>query len=96
MAMPPVFLAASGLCVTGTAGRVAPGVLTVAVGSGDAGLEDEVGLDDEVGLERDEVARPLEVGPQPDSSTTVANTAMDPMAFFMVMRHASGRDCPRP
>jgi hypothetical protein len=45
---------------------------------------DETVLDD-VGLGRDEVAGPLDAGPQPDSSTMAASSAViDLMALFMV------------
>lgn len=77
--IPPVVLVVGGLGVTGTAGLVVIGVLTVAVGS------HGVGLDDEVGLDQDEVEELFTVvGPQPDRITSAATTApIGPMVFFM-------------
>src|ERR1035437_8887236 len=67
----------------GTAGTLGAdtmfGVVTAAGVGGD-----ETVLDDDVGLDRDVVAGRLEVGPQPDSSTMAASSAViDVMALFM-------------
>src|SRR5664279_262618 len=77
--MPPV--AWAGFGTAGLAGAATVlGVVTAAVVGGD-----ETVLDDDVRLGRDEVAGPLEVGPQPDSSTATASSAVtDLIAVFTV------------
>jgi hypothetical protein len=69
--------------VTGTFGCGALGLLTGAVGGDDVELDDEPGLDDEVSVDSDDVAIPLEAGPQPDASMTAPSTASAPMAIFV-------------
>jgi hypothetical protein len=76
--MPPV--AWVGLGAAGTVGAATVfGVVTAAGVGGD-----ETVLDDELGLGRDEVAGPLEAGPQPDSSMMANTAVIGPMDFLMI------------